>query len=85
MLFRSCGFLQRLARCDDISLSRARQPRDHGFTNLFGHLSDRFEVAGRGGGKTDLDDINVETLQLTGDLYFFSRVQVDARRLLSVA
>ena len=86
MEMRPVGDLDRLDRPLRVAVAAASEGRDRDvLRRLLGDAADRLEVAGRGGRKAGLDDIDLEARQLAGDLELLGRGQPRARCLLAVA
>jgi hypothetical protein len=60
------------------------QGADSSLLYLLGDQADRLEVPGRSDGKTCLDYIDAEPLQLTGDLQLLLKVKCSPRRLFAI-
>ena len=73
------------SRTASISCSRERDKTDdRRVLNCARNRVNRCKIAWRCRWKASFDTVHAQLLQLQGDLYLFLRVQVNARRLLSV-
>ena len=79
------GALERLGRALDVAGRRAGERRDHRAAHGVGDLPDRVELARRGDREPRLDDVDVQSGELLGDLELLRLGQRDARRLFAVA
>ena len=69
----------------DVLGHTAREAGDDGAFNLGGDLFNRVEIAVADHRETGLDDIDVETGELAGDLHFLAQVHGRAGALFAVA
>src|SRR5579871_135658 len=79
------GLLERLARHIDVLAYRPRQTAHRAVLDEAADGLDGLEVTRRGDGKSRLDDVHAEALQLPGDLQFLLDIQGSPRRLLPIA
>ena len=68
MATRAFRVFQRFADKINVLTNAARQSADDGLFNFSGKFLDGFDFTGRSGRKTGFDDIDVQPLELLGDL-----------------
>src|SRR5581483_11450939 len=76
--------LDRFPCAIDIDVDGARERCDLWALHRFGDLLDRFEVTDGRDREPGLDDVDLESRQLLGDLELLFRVQRDAGSLLAI-
>jgi hypothetical protein len=82
---RRLGVLDRRPDGVDLLLVRPGQGRHHDAANLAGDAPAGVELGGGKAGKSRLDHIDAQLLELAGDPELGGRVQMKARRLLAVS